>query len=292
MNTLMAIGAHHDDVELRCGGTLAKYVRSGWRVVYAIACTTPYYFPDEEQKRTGRYLTNVEAMNLRKAEATAGAKALGVREGDIHFFDYRSLYWYKDGTHEFQYFEGVHHRSPDLVHYLEEQIPGRGYVMSAHRSPEGVDFLADFIERHRTDLLLTHHPDDGHWEHYGTCRLVMSALRKLKEGGRPGPRAYGWEPGSGGSLAASFAPTHFEDIAATLETKDDALRCFPSQFRDHDTAPFVTRSRQRAKAWGRSAGLEAAEPFMPLNVDDRGGGYDENLATPAGWILERPTLNL
>jgi len=36
-STIMAIGAHADDVEIRAGGTLAKYHGMGYEVVYVLA---------------------------------------------------------------------------------------------------------------------------------------------------------------------------------------------------------------------------------------------------------------
>jgi LmbE family N-acetylglucosaminyl deacetylase len=266
MRTVIAIGAHHDDVELRAGGTLAKYCRAGWRVVYVVACTTPYYFPTPEQKATGRYLSNVEAIALRKAEAARAADILGVASADTHFFDYKSQYWYQDGTHELQYLDGVDHGSRDMVHYLEKQIPGRGYVLPAHCCPAEVEFVSGFIRRNGADLVLTHHPDDGHWEHYGICRLVFAALDRLRREGFA-PAAFAWENGGAGSLTGSFLPTHCEDITATIDVKCEALRSFPSQFADHDTTPFITRARARARGYGQLAGMEFAEPFMPLQLD-------------------------
>src|SRR5438445_9559652 len=61
---LLAIAAHRDDVELTCGGTLAKAVRAGHRVGIL----------DLTQGESG---TNGEA-GIRAAEAERAARALGV----------------------------------------------------------------------------------------------------------------------------------------------------------------------------------------------------------------------
>ena len=60
---LLAIAAHRDDVELTCGGTLAKAVRAGHRVGIL----------DLTQGETG---TRGDA-GLRAAEAERAARALG-----------------------------------------------------------------------------------------------------------------------------------------------------------------------------------------------------------------------
>src|SRR5256886_17352250 len=61
---LLAVAAHRDDVELTCGGTLAKAVRAGHRVGIL----------DLTQGETG---TRGDA-GLRAAEAERAARALGV----------------------------------------------------------------------------------------------------------------------------------------------------------------------------------------------------------------------
>lgn len=270
MKTIISIGAHHDDVELRSGGTLAKYVARGWRVVYAVATTTPHYSPWPEEERSGRYRSNNEIIALRKEEATRGAQALGISE--VHFLDFKSLYWYKEGTVERLRPDGIQCTSREL-RYLEEEIPGREFIVHAHFVPAAVSFLRDFLRRHHADIVLTHGPDDGHYEHYATSRFVFQAVRGLADEGRK-IRCFAWEPGGADSLVNGFAPTHFVDIAETIDLKCKALEGFRSQFADHDTSYFVERARARAKAYGAIAGLEYAEPFMRFKHDVQGAGME------------------
>ena len=62
---LVAVGAHPDDVEIACGGTLAKLARQGYRV--AIIDLTD-----------GEPTPNSPGPEVRLQEATAAAQALGV----------------------------------------------------------------------------------------------------------------------------------------------------------------------------------------------------------------------
>ncbi len=39
---MVAFGAHHDDIELRAGGTVAKYVRMGYEVTYIVLIDSVY----------------------------------------------------------------------------------------------------------------------------------------------------------------------------------------------------------------------------------------------------------
>ena len=69
-----------------------------------------------------------------------------------------------------------------------------------------------------------------------------------------------------GSLTASFAPTHFVDIADSIDIKCEALMSFVSQFSNHDPTPFATRARKKAQEYGVLAGMKYAEPFRLFQV--------------------------
>ena len=205
MPTIIAIGAHHDDVELRSGGTLAKYVARGWDAVYAVATTTPHYFPWPEEKASGKFRTNEGIIELRKEESRQGAAKLGI--SDVNFFDFKSLYWYRDGTHERRYFDG-HNTTSEEFRYLNEQMPGREFIVTAPRCPAAIEFLSDFLVDKEADIVLTHFPDDGHWEHYATANLVYTSVRQLATAGRD-LKLYAWEQGGDGQLDSIFRPHTF-----------------------------------------------------------------------------------
>lgn len=65
---VLAVGAHPDDLELKCFGTLAKYVKQGHSVV---TCTVA-------NGSLGDYIRSPsELAEIRKQEATAAAKKIG-----------------------------------------------------------------------------------------------------------------------------------------------------------------------------------------------------------------------
>lgn len=70
MNVL-AIGAHSDDVELGCGGTLAKHVENGDNVFVYVATISGY---------TNAYNKTVRANKIAKIEGINAMKVLGVEE--------------------------------------------------------------------------------------------------------------------------------------------------------------------------------------------------------------------
>ena len=257
MPTLVAIGAHHDDIEYLCGGTLARYADAGWRIVYAVLSTTPFWFPWPEEVRTGRYLTNQQAVDLRKKEATKAAGILGITE--VHFPDFRSLYWYPEGTCDLTYPDGVKTTSEDIKRYVETEVAGREYLMTAHLLPAGSEYVTRLIEDNEAKIVMTMNPDDRHWEHYATSVLVHRAAEQLVARGFKA-RFYAWDTGGNGSVLGAFRPTHLVDITQTMDRKCKALSAYLSQSPDHDPAHFHKAVRDRDGAYGRAIGVKYAEP--------------------------------
>ncbi len=253
--TILAIGAHHDDIELRVGGTLAKYLAAGWRVEYILLATTPHVNARSRVREQG-VLTTREATDLRKSEARAAAKILGI--DNVHFWDFRSIYWYRPGTYERIYMDGIVAGSQDLEqHFASAQ--GREYLVSAHRIPHVVQSVADSIAGFNADIVLTHTANDMHWEHFATSALVCEAVKTLNAGGNP-VRLFGWEPGGMHGLHNPFLPTCFEDITETIDRKCEAVMVYHSQFRNLQLVADTLR--QRARYYGARFGVAYAEPYL------------------------------
>ena len=68
---ILAIGAHFDDVELGCGGTLAKHVAEGDKVYVFVATSSGFKSHNKEQVRCS------EVANIEGQEAM---KILGIKE--------------------------------------------------------------------------------------------------------------------------------------------------------------------------------------------------------------------
>ena len=82
MNVL-AIGAHPDDVEIACSGTLAKCVKRGDKVIVCHASTGNLghvVIPPDE-------LTKIRAEEAKKAGGLAGIEVIGVMFDDLNIFD-------------------------------------------------------------------------------------------------------------------------------------------------------------------------------------------------------------
>lgn len=68
---ILAIGAHFDDVELGCGGALAKHAQGGDRVYVYVATVSGF---------TNQYDRTVRSSRIALKEGTAAMKILGVKE--------------------------------------------------------------------------------------------------------------------------------------------------------------------------------------------------------------------
>lgn len=85
---VLAIGAHPDDIELLCGGTLAKYAMSGTEVHMAVVC-----LGDRGGATPG--LAEVRQQEARRAAAVLGAPItfLGIGDAEVRdVLDTRALF--------------------------------------------------------------------------------------------------------------------------------------------------------------------------------------------------------
>ena len=138
--------------------------------------------------------------------------------------------------------------------------------------------VASLIRTHRPDVVLSHDP----WAHYEI---------------HPDHRAAGWAVVDGAVAARDHLffpeqgldhhrpnwlllwraaePDHWEDIAATLDSKLTALLCHESQHRttmgnagsgESERRAFGQEIRKRAAAQGAAVGLAAAEAFKRIGL--------------------------
>lgn len=117
------------------------------------------------------------------------------------------------------------------------------------------------------DLVFTHHAGDLNVDHGVVAIAVLTAFRPL-----PGERpvtllafdtlsSTEWNVPTGG---ATFAPNWFEDAAAGLQRKLDAMAAYRHELREWPHPRSLEGVRVAAQRWGMTVGLEAAEPFMLL----------------------------
>ena len=67
---ILAIGAHFDDIELGCGGTIARHIKNGDNVIMLVLTNSAYYNYDG---------TPIRTVEVAKKEGENAAKILGVK---------------------------------------------------------------------------------------------------------------------------------------------------------------------------------------------------------------------
>jgi len=229
----LAIGAHPDDAEFGAGGTLARWAAAGTRVTLLVVT----------DGSKGTWDPGIHPGDLiagRQREQRAAAAVLGAAE--VVFLDH------VDGELE--------------------------YSMPLRRE------LCGWIRRLTPDVLLTHDPWQRyqlHPDHRITGLTALDAVVAARDHlffpeqiAGDGLRTH--RPASL-LLWSADDPDHREDIAATLDTKVEALLRHASQgtttmgaaeIDEERRIAFATRIARKAAEQGAAAGLSAAESFRRI----------------------------
>jgi len=229
---LLFFGAHADDVELCAGGTIARSVTDGLRVGII----------DLTRGEMGTRGTPA----IRKREAAAGARALG-------------------------------------VHLREELDFGDGGLRTGREEELQV---IDVVRRLRPTLVFAPYPDDRHPDHTRAGRLVTEAsfyagLRALKTAlpaHRPQTVIYYLQN-------YMYGPSFVVDVTDSWKTKMRAVSAFKSQFfkpKSKEPETFISKRgfldmiEARGRHFGQLIGVEFGEAFVtkqPPRVNDVIGAY-------------------
>ena len=102
MNVL-AVGAHPDDLEILCAGTLAKYAARGDRVTMAVATN------GEVGSAT---LSKAEIAAIRRREAEASARVIGA---DLVWMNYPDEFLFSNAETRLEFLNLVRSVRPDIV---------------------------------------------------------------------------------------------------------------------------------------------------------------------------------
>ncbi len=244
--TLMAVGAHADDIEYNVGGTLLKYRARGYEVVYVMATNNMAgaWSHVEPMERPGP----VPMMERRKAEAAAAAAELGTEP--VHLDHPQRHYNGPDGRlHTVRY--GA--RLPEGV---AEDVPT---ILTAHEDASARERVKALLFERDPEYVLTHGPVQKDMEHAGTCVLVTKAFWEAREAGYQGGLLY-WLQGHTHMGAYNARWDTFIDCTDTLDGK--------MRLAGHHVCqnPRPLREdhphRVRALDLGRETGCGAAEGYV------------------------------
>jgi LmbE family N-acetylglucosaminyl deacetylase len=221
---VLAVMAHPDDADVRCGGTFARWADEGKEITYVVV-TSGNRGGDGTRSET-------ELAAIRESEQRAAAAVLGIRE--VVFLEHEDGYLTpsmdlrRDITREIRRFR------PEVVvtHY-----PLRHFSWGNHPDHHAVgEATASAV--------------------YPTARNPMAFPDLLEAGFEP------WEVTWLLAIDPD-QPDYFVDIAASLDRKIEAIACHASQYDGHYLA-FSRMLAQRVAADGAAhgyPGLRLAESY-------------------------------
>lgn len=222
---VMAIGAHPDDIELSCGGTIAQLTRSNKKVV--IVDLTE----GELGTRGSRLIRREEAKNAHKVFNTFDRVNLKIPDGNIETSDKNVL---------------------KLI------------VQIRYFRPKTL-LIPHWLERH---------PDHEHahklcreaWFYSGLEKIKSKFGGNLQQPFRP-HRFYHY------MQKFEFTPSFVVDVSKYYSVKEEAIKCFESQFynpksKERETLlsskRFLDFIKSRDTHFGSMIGVDFGEPFYSI----------------------------
>ena len=161
---IMVVGAHGDDIEIRAGGTLAKYTAEGYKGYYVQTTRSNSGFNCLKDGGSYDYSEKIATMRLKEMQAAAD-----VFGAELLLMDFKEhMYTMADGTHLY----------PDIREFPEikgKAVSGREPIVVACRIQEYVDELADRMVEAEPEIVITHAPDMNP-DHYCTMLLTYQAF--------------------------------------------------------------------------------------------------------------------
>ena len=226
--TFMVVAAHPDDPEFGAGGTVAKYVREGWRAVYVICTNGDKGTPDPE-------MTSERLAIIREQEQKDAAKVLGVSE--VIFLGHPDG-WLEDGPE----FRGelvrlIRKYRPELVITHD---PTRKYMGHHDHRITGQVCMDAVFPYCRDHLFYPEHKAEG--------------LTPFKVG-----EMY---------LTGAEEPNKYVDITETFDLKMKAIACHVSQVGNHagDWESWVKTRRAQMEAMSKERGMPLSEAFHRIEI--------------------------
>jgi len=226
----LVVGAHPDDIEFGCAGTVATWVDEGWDVRFLIVTSG--------QKGVQDVHSDPEAFGLvREAESREAAKVVGVTDvtflrymdSEVAAADWSTLR--RDLAREFR-----RHRPHRMVVGNPELLPTDRFVNHPDHRAVSVAML---------DVTMTG----------GTTAAIFPEL-ELDEGLPPWRELEEtWLTGPGGG-------PRVVDVTTTFERKVAALRAHVSQVGEWDVGRFMA---ERLAETGRASGYAYAESFRVIS---------------------------
>ena len=227
----MVVVAHPDDAEYGCSGTVAKWCRLGWDVVYVL-CT------DGSKGTDDRNITSEQLIEIRKKEQIAAGEVLGLKK--VEFMGYPDGYLEPSLDLRRDISREIRRWKPDILITTnpKRDLAGSGYI--------------------------------GHPDHFAAGEAALSAVfpsardhltfpELLEEGFEPHKVREVWVMMFGEEV------TRYNQLEEVdVETSIEALKSHSSQISNpEESAKWM---RQRRKETGAKIGADYAESFKSFKM--------------------------
>ena len=163
---IMAIGAHADDQEMRCGGTLAKYHAGGYKIVYVMMTNNTAFGLKTD-------CTAEHTIMTRRRETTESAALVNA---EIIFLDYPEEQFQCDYTYKAHYKQILDFKPVDLSGYPETRRMRPPFICAVDME-ECIEELAEILVRHEPEIILTHSSNEQNGEHWAAGMMALKAFR-------------------------------------------------------------------------------------------------------------------
>ena len=225
----MVVVAHADDAEFGCSGTVAKWCREGWEVVYVL-CT------DGSKGSSDREVTQEQLASTRKREQLSASKVLGLK--DVVFLDFEDSMLQPTLDLRRSIAKEIRHHKPDVLicpYPLRNLDGGWGVGHPDHLAAGEAALSAVFP----------------------TARDHMTFPELLEAGFEPHKVAEVW-------LMGHPEPDVWVDVTADIDTSIKALSEHASQMngRGAEELGEMMRDWKRRRAVGK--GIQYAETFRRI----------------------------
>jgi bacillithiol biosynthesis deacetylase BshB1 len=226
---VIAIGAHPDDCEISMGGTIAKFVSKGYKVLILDLTNgepTPKGDPEKRLK-----------------EAKKAAEILGAYRITLNLKN-RFL------------FDSIESRSKvaSVMRIFKPELIFCHLELDAH--PDHIQaFNISYASRFYSKLTKVNFKLDPNFVLLNTTGLDLSNNDLLKEEANYPKKIFRF---FSNHLRINLTPSFVVDISGFIDKKIEACKAYKSQFEDFKVEEYI---KTHAKYWGFLARTEFAEPF-------------------------------
>lgn len=227
--TILAVGAHPDDLDFSSSGTMLKLASEGHRIYYLI-CT------NGDKGGTQNSATSKELVEIRKAEQLKAAEVIGVKE--VFFLDF--------GDGELKADEILREK---IVRVIRTVKPHRVY--SFDPGNQTFDGFHLFHSDHRAVAISVFDAI------FPAAKNRLYFPEHMEEGLQPHKVTELW-------MFGTDRPDRWTDITGLMERKKEVLLCHKSQFSTEKTRRIMEFLEERSRKAATGQPFEYAESFRRI----------------------------